>query len=84
MNKVSEPLVSVIVPIYGVEKYLPCCLDSLQQQTYRNLEIILIDDGSPDGCGAICDRYAAGDGRIRVIHQANAACRPPGMPGWRS
>ena len=82
MNKVSEPLVSVIVPIYGVEKYLPCCLDSLQQQTYRNLEIILIDDGSPDGCGAICDRYAADDGRIRVIHQANgglSAARNAGM-----
>ena len=67
-----EPLISVIVPVYKVEAYLPKCLDSIINQTYRNLEIILVDDGSPDGCGAICDRYAEQDSRVRVIHQENA------------
>jgi len=66
-----EPLVSVIVPVYKVEKYLPQCLDSILRQTYRRLEIILVEDGSPDRCGAICDTYAAADDRIRVIHQEN-------------
>ena len=64
--------VSVIVPIYKVEKYLPKCIESIINQTYRNLEIILVDDGSPDGCGEICDEYAQKDDRIHVIHQANA------------
>lgn len=67
-----EPLISVIVPVYKVEEYLPKCVDSIINQTYRNLEIILVDDGSPDGCGAICDRYAGQDSRVRVIHQENA------------
>lgn len=66
-----EPLISVIVPVYGVEAYLPKCVDSIIGQTYRNLEIILVDDGSPDNCGRICDDYAAKDPRIRVIHQKN-------------
>lgn len=65
------PKISVIVPIYKVEPYLRKCLDSIQGQTYRNLEIILVDDGSPDGCGAICDEYAARDTRFTVIHKAN-------------
>lgn len=63
--------ISVIVPVYKVEDYLPKCLDSILGQTYENLEIILVDDGSPDNCGAICDGYAAKDSRIRVIHQEN-------------
>lgn len=66
-----EALISVIVPIYKVEEYLPKCLDSIINQTYRNLEIILVDDGSPDKCPNICDKYAEGDSRIRVIHQKN-------------
>lgn len=63
--------ISVIVPVYRVEPYLRQCLDSIINQTYQNLEIILVDDGSPDNCGAICDEYAAKDGRIKVIHKAN-------------
>lgn len=65
-------MVSIIVPIYKVEKYLPKCVESLMNQTYSDLQIILVDDGSPDGCGKICDEYAAKDGRITVIHQKNA------------
>lgn len=63
--------ISVIVPIYKVEPYLRKCLDSIVNQTYRNLEIILVDDGSPDNCGTICDTYAAQDERVRVIHKPN-------------
>ena len=76
-------MISIIIPIYKVEKYLPECLDSIINQTYRNLEILLMDDASPDGCGEICDRYAAQDQRIRVIHMekngGQAAARNTGM-----
>ena len=64
-------MISVVVPVYKVEPYLRCCLDSIVSQTYKDLEIILVDDGSPDNCGAICDEYAAKDSRIVVIHKAN-------------
>ena len=64
-------LISVIVPIYNVERYLEKCIDSILAQTYPELEIILCDDGSTDGCGAVCNRYAAQDDRIRVIHKPN-------------
>lgn len=64
--------ISIIVPIYNVEKYLSRCIDSIVQQSYQDLELILVDDGSPDGCGVICDRYAEKDSRIIVIHQKNA------------
>lgn len=67
----TSPLISVIVPVYKVEKYLVKCVDSIVNQTYKNLEIILVDDGSPDNCGKICDDYAAKDSRIKVIHKAN-------------
>lgn len=63
--------ISVIVPVYKVEPYLRKCVDSILAQTYTNLEIILVDDGSPDSCGAICDEYAAKDNRVRVIHKPN-------------
>lgn len=63
--------VTVIVPIYKVEKELPRCLNSIINQTYKNLEIILVDDGSPDKCGEICENYAKGDSRIKVIHKKN-------------
>ena len=70
-TNLKEELISVIVPVYNVEAYLQECLDSILGNTYRNLEIILVDDGSPDNCGRICDEYAEKDGRIRVIHQKN-------------
>ena len=63
--------VSVIVPVYNCEAFLPACIESIVQQTYPNLEIILVDDGSKDGSGEICDAYAVKDPRIRVIHQVN-------------
>lgn len=68
MNKGT---VSIIVPIYQVEKYLRSCVNSICNQTYHQLEIILVDDGSPDGCGSICDEYAKSDPRIAVIHKMN-------------
>ncbi len=77
-----EPKISVIVPVYKVEPYLRKCLDSIINQTYRNLQIILVDDGSPDNCGAICDEYASKDSRIEVIHQENggvSAARNAGL-----
>ncbi len=64
-------MISVIVPIYNVEDYLSKCIDSLINQTYSKLEIILVDDGSPDNCPKICDKYAEADNRIKVIHKPN-------------
>ena len=69
MNK--QPLVSIIIPIFKVEQYLRPCVDSVINQTYKNLEIILVDDGSPDKCPEICDDYATKDQRIKVIHKRN-------------
>lgn len=66
-----NPLISVIVPIYNVEKYLARCVDSIVNQTYKNLEIILVDDGSPDRCPQMCDDYAKKDSRIKVVHKNN-------------
>lgn len=65
------PLITVIVPCYKVEQYLSKCIDSILAQTYQNLEIWLVEDGSPDRCGEICDRYAQKDSRIKVIHKMN-------------
>ena len=62
---------SVIVPVYQVEDYLAACIDSVLGQTFSDFELILVDDGSPDGCGAICDAYAGRDGRVSVIHKEN-------------
>lgn len=70
-NKETGPLVSVIVPVYRAEKWINQCVDSLLGQSYRNIEVILVDDGSPDRCGEICDEYAARDTRVKVIHQLN-------------
>ena len=65
----EEPLISVIVPVYNVEKYLDKCVGSIVNQTYKNLEIILVDDGSPDNCPKMCDDWARKDKRIKVIHK---------------
>lgn len=67
----TTPLVSVVVPIYKVEKYLHQCIDSILRQTLKNIEIILVDDGSPDKCPEICDEYAQKDKRVKVIHKIN-------------
>ena len=67
----EENLISIIVPVYKVEKYLSKCLDSIVCQTYKKIEIILVDDGSPDNSGNICEEYAAKDNRIKVIHKEN-------------
>lgn len=64
-------LISIIVPVYKVEKYLPKCIESILSQTYSSFELLLIDDGSPDRCGQICDEYARRDARIRVFHKEN-------------
>ena len=72
MTKASnEPLISVIVPVYKVEEYLDKCVESIVNQTYKNLEIILVDDGSPDNCPQMCDEWAKKDARIKVIHKEN-------------
>lgn len=68
---ISEELISVIIPVYKVEKYLDKCVESVVGQSYRNLEIILVDDGSPDNCPAMCDAWAQRDSRIKVIHVKN-------------
>ena len=67
----NSPLVSVIVPVYKVERYLPRCVESILGKTYTNFELILVDDGTPDRSGVICDRYAEKDSRIKVIHKEN-------------
>lgn len=64
-----HPLISVIVPIYGIERYVEICIESIINQTYKNSEIILVDDGSPDRCPEICDLYVRKDTRITVIHK---------------
>ena len=67
----NEPKVSVIVPVYKAEKYLRKCVDSLLAQTFKDFEVLLVDDGSPDGSGVICDEYAKKDPRVRVFHKEN-------------
>ena len=70
----AEPCISVIMPVYGAERWLRRAVDSLLAQTVTDFELILVDDESPDSCGAICDEYAAADPRVRVIHQKNSGC----------
>lgn len=67
----DEKLISIIVPVYKVEKYIRKCINSIINQTYKNIEVILVDDGSPDECGKICDEYKEKDNRIKVIHKKN-------------
>ncbi len=82
MTKDKHPQISVIVPVYKVEDYLRPCVDSILAQTWTDFELILVDDGSPDNCGAICEEYAAQDSRVRVIHRENgglSAARNSGL-----
>ena len=79
----EEKLLSVIVPVYKVEPYLHRCIDSIRNQTYKNLQIILVDDGSPDNCGKICDEYAELDARIIVVHQKNGGASAARNKGLR-
>lgn len=84
--QMKKDLVSIVVPVYGVEKYLSECIDSILAQTYQSLEVILVNDGSPDNCGAICDAYAARDSRVKVIHKPNggaASARNMGLDAAR-
>ena len=82
----NEPIISVIVPVYRVEKFLPRCISSIAKQTFRDFEMILVDDGSDDACPDICDQAARADARIRVIHQKNqglSAARNAGIDAAR-
>ena len=82
----KAPLLSIIVPVYKVENYLPKCMDSILAQTFTDFELILVDDGSPDNCPALCDAAAEKDARIRVIHQKNgglSAARNAGLDAAR-
>lgn len=67
----AAPLISIVVPVYRVEEYLADCVDSLRSQSYQNIEVILVDDGSPDHCPELCDQYAREDARVRVVHREN-------------
>ena len=66
-----EKMLTIVVPVYNVQKYIYKCEDSILSQTYKNIEVILVDDSSPDECGTICDKYAEKDKRVRVIHKKN-------------
>lgn len=81
MTHNNSPLISVVVPVYNSEKYLHRCIDSILSQTYRNLEVLLIDDESPDNSGKICDEYAEKDQRVAVIHQKNIGTGPTRAKG---
>lgn len=71
MEKIKEKLVSIIVPAYNVEKYIFCCLESIRVQTYKNIEVIVIDDGSTDGTNQICNEFQEKDNRFKIIYTKN-------------
>lgn len=77
-------MISIIVPIYNVEKYIRQCVDSILNQTYRDIEIILVDDGSPDNCAEICDNYAKKDGRVKIVHKKNGGLMSARQAGLRA
>lgn len=79
----NQPLISVIVPIYNVEEYLDRCVESIVNQTYKHLEIILVDDGSPDNCSQMCDEWAEKDNRIKVVHKGNGGLSDARNAGLR-
>ena len=80
----QDILVSVIVPVFNVEKFLSKCIDSIIHQTYKKLEIILVDDGSKDNSGQICDEYASKDERIKVIHKDNEGVAQARITGFEN
>ena len=77
------PLISIVVPIYNIEEYLPECVESILAQTYKNIEVILVDDGSEDGCSAICDSYERRDSRVHVLHKQNGGASSARKAGAR-
>ena len=79
----TTPLVSVIVPMYNVEEFLSKCVDSLLVQTLGEIEVVLVDDGSPDRCGDIAERYAEKDSRVRVLHRPNGGLGPARNSGMK-
>ncbi len=84
MQKVQQKdLISIIIPVYNVEAYLDRCIQSVIHQTYQNLEIILVDDGSTDHSGKMCDAYAKSDKRIKVVHKSNGGLSDAEMQGLR-
>lgn len=80
-EKITDYKISIIVPVYNARKYLEQSIDSILQQTYHNIELLLIDDESSDGSGEICDRYAGQDSRVKVIHQQNRGCTGSSLTG---
>ena len=79
-RETREPLITVVVPIYNVELYLKQCIDSILNQSYNNLEIILVDDGSTDSCPYICDMYAVKDARVKTLHKENGGLVSARLP----
>lgn len=77
-------MISIIVPVYKIENYIRQCVDSILAQSYENIEVILVDDGSPDGCPKICDEYAAKDGRVKVVHKNNGGLMSARQAGLRA
>lgn len=82
MNNLNNPLVSIIVPVYNVQNYIEQCLASLVQQSYENIEIILVNDGSTDNSLAICNTFGAKDSRIKIINQDNAGVNQARINGF--
>ena len=80
----ANPFLSIVIPIYNAESYLPCCLDSILAQHFTDYEVILVDDGSTDRSPAICDAYAAGHSQIRCLHQANSGHTAARQKGVRA
>ena len=84
METPPSPTVSVVVPVYKAEAWLPRCVESLLAQAFPDFELLLIDDGSPDGCGALCDGFACRDGRVRALHQTNGGASSARNAGIRA